>query len=340
MAEEIVACPGCGKKFRIPEGAPGGTFQCTACNASVPYGTAAQKGGAPKAGARGATGAAAGRSAPASSKAAAKAAHSRAKAARRHEAEDEPDERGARRGAPKKDKDQQLVLWLGLGGVAVVAVGAFFLMSKQKPKHYEPAVAPPPPAVAPVTPPPEPTPAPEAQPAGGAAGTQPGAGEPKPAAASGIGEARQATGTGSGWSSDPNVLFVRYDDAPGVTPQERETLDKDVVLFCDRDSGKAGVDARNRLKKQARKAVPPLLSVFEKHWKGKKWEDDAEKFASYQVQQLLMEITKADRPRDFLARFDPRVAVPAKDFETAAKMWTNWWNTKGKDIEKYKDFAE
>src|SRR5687768_6644944 len=38
MAEEIVACPGCAKKFRIPEGAPGGSFQCTACDATVTYG--------------------------------------------------------------------------------------------------------------------------------------------------------------------------------------------------------------------------------------------------------------------------------------------------------------
>src|SRR5262245_50292752 len=41
MSEEIVACPGCGKKFRLPEGAQSGTFPCTACQADVPYGESA-----------------------------------------------------------------------------------------------------------------------------------------------------------------------------------------------------------------------------------------------------------------------------------------------------------
>ena len=41
MAEEIVSCPGCGKKFRIPDGAPPGSFACTACGADVAYGPAA-----------------------------------------------------------------------------------------------------------------------------------------------------------------------------------------------------------------------------------------------------------------------------------------------------------
>ena len=39
MSEQIVACIGCGKKFRIPDGAaPTGEFDCTACGDEVKYG--------------------------------------------------------------------------------------------------------------------------------------------------------------------------------------------------------------------------------------------------------------------------------------------------------------
>ena len=46
MAEEIVSCPGCGKKFRIPDGAaPSGSFPCTACETDVRYGSKPKTGG-------------------------------------------------------------------------------------------------------------------------------------------------------------------------------------------------------------------------------------------------------------------------------------------------------
>ncbi|MHC4471721.1 MAG: hypothetical protein ACYS99_12235, partial [Planctomycetota bacterium] len=40
MADHIVACPSCGKRYKVREGSKPGEFQCTACSAMVPYGGA------------------------------------------------------------------------------------------------------------------------------------------------------------------------------------------------------------------------------------------------------------------------------------------------------------
>jgi hypothetical protein len=342
MAEEIVACPGCGKKFKIPEGAPGGTFQCTACSASVPYGKAA-KGGAKAPAAKAA--------APARAAAAAPAGRS-ASAGRRRGREEPEEEAETGRGGrgqstkAKAKRDQAMVLWMGIGGILILGVGALVLHNRNSKKPAAPTV-PAPTATQPATPEPTAAATPATAPAagtpaptnGGASATQ------KPEEASGIGGSKSAPSTPTAWnmSVPGEELFIVVADVPGVTPQEREALDKDVLLFVDRDSGKAGIDARRRLEKAARKAVPSLLSTFKPIWHGKKWEDDVEKFSTFQVQQLLSDIVKADKPArigDFVARYDPRVPVPAKDFERAARLWTVWWNVAGKDIEKFKAFAD
>ena len=129
------------------------------------------------------------------------------------------------------------------------------------------------------------------------------------------------------------------DLAAGVDRERHHLLAEQSV--ADRDSGRTGTDARARLKKAGKKAIPSLVSVFEQHWKGTKWESDAERFASYQIQKLLAEIVKADRPGgDFVAKFGPGIVVPAADFERAARMWTAWWLGQGQTIETFKDFPE
>ncbi|MCE9636928.1 MAG: zinc-ribbon domain-containing protein [Planctomycetes bacterium] len=348
MAEEIVACPGCGKKFKIPDGAPGGAFQCTACNANVPYGKAAR----PTGPARGAPAKAAAPAAKPAAKGPVKSAHAapaaksaRGAAGKRHARatdDEETDDRGHRgHGGKDRNKDNKTVLWVSVGVVGLVAVIGIALAMRKKPEPA-PVAHKPDPTV--VTPPPAPV-APVVQPTTPAAAGAAGSGDaPKVEGASGIGGTKPSDSTSAaGWSSKGDEIYIHVEDIAGVTPEERSDMDKLVATFVDRDSGKPGIDARNKLKKLGRKAVPALLSAFETHWKGKKWDDDLEKFASFQVQQLMVDISKADRPGgDFVARYVPQdpKSVDAKTFERAARMWVNWWHSKGKNIEKFKDFPE
>lgn len=341
MAEEIVACPGCAKKFKIPEGAPGGTFQCTACNANVPYGKSGKGGrGAPQARAAAGTAVKQTRApAPAAPAAAASRGGSSRRRGREQPDEEAAEERGPR-GRKPKDNTQQTILWVSIGGIAVVALGVFLIMNKRKAET--PTVTP---AVVPAPAPTAPNPAPVVPPVSPANPANPapaGAGDPaKPPEATGIGGAK--TNTSFAGSANMDALFVRIPDIEGVTPQEREAMDKDVATYCDFDAGKAGNDAGTRLRKLGRKAIPALLSAFETQWKANKWDDDRTKWASYQIQEILIWISKADRPGgDFKARYVPQDAksVPATDFQKCARMWVNWWNGPGKSIEKFKDFAE
>lgn len=340
MAEEIVACPGCGKKFRIPEGAPGGSFQCTACNATVPYGKAAPRSGVKGSGANGARSAAG----PARSAAAGARAAGGSSARRRGRADDAADAGDAGHGrAKKKDGEKQAILWTSIGVLVLAGgIGAFLALRKKE----EPAPPPktPAPAAAPAAqdPPPQPAPVAPTPPAAGTPGAGTGEG-PKPEDKSGIGGSKTVAPAG-GSLANLDALFVRIEDVPGVTPQERAEYDKDVALFVDFDAGKAGNEAYKRLKRLGRRAIPALLSSFEAPWKGKKWDDPKEKWASFQVQQLLAEIVEASRPGgDFFARYVPQNhgAVPSTDFQRAARMWADWWlNRGGKDIEKFKEFAD
>jgi hypothetical protein len=355
MAEEIVACPGCGKKFRIPEGAPGGNFQCTACNASVPYGKSAAKGkaaaGAPAAkGAKAAAAAPAGRAAAApagrSARAAAPAAApSRAAASGRRRGraeEEEPEERGRGRGAPKKPDSSKVVLWSSIGVLVLVgAVAAVWAMKKNAPTEPPPkTTATAPAATAPAA---EPQPAPAAPTT--ALPPAPAAEPPKPPESSGIGAAKTNVSSGP---VDLDALFSRIPDVPDVTPQEREVMDRDVALVTDFNAGKDSNDAYNRLRKGGRKSVPAVLSAFSAQWKASKWEADMDKWASHRIQKLLIDIAKADRPgvsasgEQFEARYVPQdpKSVPATDFQRAARMWVRWWNETGHKIEKFKDWAE
>lgn len=355
MAEEIVSCPGCGKKFRIPEGAPGGTFQCTACEASVPYGKAAAGAAAQPARAGGAGRPSAASPAKSPAKGAAPVARAGkpepraggraaagARAGKRGRGRrEEPDEEagGPRR---RREKMSSATLFSIIGGV--VLVGAVVAIAMSRKSAEEPAPKPAPGPTAPVAPTPAPTPvAPTPAPAPTTPEVKPEEGA-KPGDASGIGGAQQAAGKGTYgglFSSPGDQLFVRHPDLPGTTEAERAQMDKDVGLFADRDSGRAGTDARARLRKMGKKAIPSLVSVFEQHWKGTKWESEAERFASYQVQKLLADIVKADRPGgDFYAKYGPGIVVASADFERAARMWTAWWLGQGQTIETFKDFPE
>ncbi len=136
MSEEIVSCSGCGKKFRIPDGAPPGAFDCTACGASVAYGGAAAvaTGGARpsrssgrkrgKSSRRSSRSAAAAKgSATGSAKGSSKSRRGR----RSRDAEPEPEETGrrGRRGARGRERPEKqsktLPLIIGIMGCVLLA---------------------------------------------------------------------------------------------------------------------------------------------------------------------------------------------------------------------------
>ncbi len=358
MAEEIVACPGCGKKFRIPEGAASGTFQCTACQTSVPYG----KGAAPIRAGAAAPAAKAGRAAPAAGPTAAKAvagkavadkaggrtaskrmrtAHSHSKVAH-GKATQRVDTHEARKSSTKA-----LVLAI-TGGVILLGVAAWAVTRKDAQTSAPPLAKGTIPSGmqdisgtgGPVKPPVDSQPVAPAEPVAPAptATTEP----PKPKD-SGIGGASSKDSRDYGqWFRAPDEqTFIVFDSVAGTTPEERAEMDKMVTDFVDRTSGRPGIVAEGKLERLGRKAIPALLSVFKKHYEGQKWKTEEEQFAAYQVQVVLRRVVKASGPpSDFVAKFTPHVEVPPEHFQRAAKMWTAWWLGGGKDLETFKPLPE
>lgn len=361
MAEEIVSCPGCDKKFKIPEGAPGGTFQCTACSATVPYGK-----GAAKVAAQGKSAPPAKSTPPARAAAPAKPAPQKAAApAPSRAAAQEPESprsssRDGRRGKKQKEAAPKQKSEKIPGGVLALMIGAGLLvvfMIVKVSMTSDPATVPPPsgdgpPATGPSQPttgagtqpatPPAATPPSSTKPAGGGGSSDDD--DPLKPKASGIGGATAADSGGrSSWFKKPwDELFAGIEPVPGTTEEEAKKLAEDAVLFANMDGGRDSDRARDRMKKAGRKAVPYLLGILGKHaTTGEKWGNDKEKWASFQVQQLLTDICKGSSPnKNWFARFAPRTEMPVADFERAARLWTSWWRAEGHALETFKPFEE
>jgi hypothetical protein len=342
MAEEIVACPSCGKKFRIPEGAPPGSFKCTACGAEVAYGAEAAPEPPARAGGglqRGAGAAKAGRRRAGRGARRGKARRSRAAA----EAPDREDRRAEReRRQQDKGANTGAIVASVMGGLAVILLLFLALRPKDKP------------------PAPEITDSPEAGTAaltseggdGTPAGTEPAGtgGETVPTTEPAGGEdengAEEESGIGGTHSrrmSSRDVfrlpaaeIFVVYPHLESTPESERERIDELTRFLVDRDSGRKGIAAQNDLEKIGKPAVPALLST----WKGRTWDNEDDQLATDIVQRVLRKIAKDDGPSsDFHARFVPHEPIEPSKFERAGRMWIAWWLTKGIDIEKY-EYAE
>jgi hypothetical protein len=362
MAEEIVACPGCAKKFRIPEGAPPGSFPCTACGVDVPYGAKAPAPAARQAArpaAKAAASAAASRPAQPARQQAAPARP--AAAAPRRAAAAEPAERPSR-GRRQRDDDYAPpekkgmhpgALWGGIGGVVVV-IGilayAFRTPAVEHPTFVPPtgSTSPTPPAAAPkaATPAPEPAPAPvSATPPAAAPAPEPAAVAPKPA------DAPKPAAVAPKPADPPKpseparpagasaMLGQPVADVAGVTAAERSDMDRMVALAMDLGSGKDGSTAEANLVRLSKKAIPALLSAFSKQYSGSKWGTEAEQIGAEKIQDVLHRIAQADGPNskvDFTAHFLPGALSPPEDFEKAARMWMDWWNAKGSNLDKYR----
>jgi len=357
MSEEIVACSGCGKKFRIPEGSPAsGKFACTVCEADVAWGAAA-------AGSGGGGRRSSGRSARnKGSKAANKGGASRgARRARGRKTRDEPvaeaAEDGERRGRqgrePKENKTLPLVI--ALMGFVLLAGGLIVAFTGETTDYaaIEAAKAAaaaentsgaiggisssdtPAPIAAPVTPTPV---APTTQP-------EPDSEPDTPADDSGIGSSRTGAAEGKGyryWYLRPaSEIFIPIAPIEGTTDEEISELTRLADLATDFDAGSAGMSAERALSKEGRKAVPFILSAFAEQYNGGKWAEQNEQWGAYKIQQLCRLITKRDGPpSDFVARFAPQGGVPPEHYERAGRMWIAWWMGEGRYIEEFAAYED
>lgn len=339
MADQIVACPGCGKKFKIPDGAaPTGSFPCTACGKDVPWGKSA--GPRP-------TGKAAPAAAPAKAKPAAAAPQvqapvRQAPAAKGRRSRDDDDEPKGKQKGPKEEKlsGGMLAMIIGVVLLVVIIIAVNSGRNDDAPVVQKPTT-PVPVAQQPATPAPA-TPAVAPKPATG--GTPAGAGDSAGSGgndSSGIGGTRNEAKSSYGqWYRAPD-LFGTFDTVEGTTPEERAKFDEDAALFANPNAGREATVAGSRLKKAGKKAIPSILGEFAKQWNAGKWTTDAEKQSSFSLQTLLKEIVKASDPtKGFVARWSRGVEVAPSEFEKAARIWCAWWRSEGKDLTEFKPFAE
>jgi len=335
MAEEIVACPGCAKKFRIPEGAPPGAFPCTACGVSVPYGAqpvAAAKGGA----ARGAAKPAQRTTAAPAARAAAPAQPARAASSQRVSSSRAAPASSRRQPAydeePPKKSNQGLI-W---GGIVLGGGGLIFLVySMTKPPEPAPsspstttqtAAAKPGEQPKPATSKPAEQPKPTEQP-------KPPVEQPKPPTPAA--QPKKPDEPAKPGSSTYASLGQTFASVTGVGDEERGQLDKYVALAMDRDSAREGAEAEGKLIKAGKKSIPSILSAFSKQFNGAKWAGDLDQWSADKLQDILHRITGASGINpDYYPRFNSGESSEA--FQKAATMWISWWNNKGQSIDKFK----
>ncbi len=356
MSEEIVACPGCGKKFRIPDGAPPGSFACTACGADVGYGAAAtaarpargggggQRGGGKRGGGGGKRGGG-GRGAR------------RARGRRAREEAEAPDDEGRggrRRGQPVEKENKTAPVLIAIMGVVLLIGVLIIAFTGDPPNHdIETATAPGVDTTAGgITSSNGETPIPGAtDPDGSGGGTEtPAETTPIPVVQppvdpSGIGssEGGEALPKDYRWWShrDDDLLFEKCTPVDGTTDAEAEEFERTVVVFLDMSSGGDGMRAGRSLEKAGFAAFPHLMNGFVQQYNGDKWTTEADKWASWQCQQVARRMIKATPgPPSLEARFSPGVDVEPEKFYRAARMWISWWKGVGAyrtDFEKFED---
>ncbi len=373
MAEDIVACTGCGKKFRIPDGSPAcGKFACTACGADVTWGP--KRAGAAKAGVARTGGAARGARSGRPAKGARRsrgggpeektsrgARRARGRRGRDDGAAPADEAGGGRRGrVPKEKENKTLPLIAALMG-AVVLIGGLIIAFTRDPPDYaaqaaaasalnragardEPAtgvsnagsVAA--------------TPSEDATGGDGAAPTTPVAPAPptaedEPEEESGIGGANTKQDRPKGyryWYLRPlDELFTDIPPVEGTTDEEAARLRELAARATDYDEGAPGMAAYRDLVREGRKAVPFVLSQLQKAWNGAKWKEKSEQFSCARAQEIVREITKADGPpSDFRVRFPPGPGVEPTHYERAGRMWIAWWKGEGQYIEEFKAYED
>ncbi len=346
----IVSCPGCGKRYSVPPGAPPGQFPCQDCGSVVVYGVKGEPAGPPPRG-------------HGSGK-----AHARAAAAkRRHQRErgqQDDDEEGDRRsrGPVGKSKAQNPVFYLlAMATVGCLVAGFAYLASREKgnpPKGAPPATAstgpgrgaslpvdsaagtaPGVPALAPVASAYVPKPAePESGPASSpfkavarSEGLQPKGETFK--------EAANPPAGGNYGKSQAQLLMALKDarasvvtdlgHLPDTSPDLQGKIDSDVAKVADPNSGSEGIRAQDRLIKIGRPAIPRVLAVASK-LDFAKFKDilDArdECTVADAMDNVLRSITEYDKPPK--VQYSPQFSKLV-EYQQCIEEWYLWWLTVG-----------
>jgi hypothetical protein len=353
---QIVSCPGCGKRYSVPPGVAPGQFQCQDCSAVVVYGRNA----APPGPARPHGG---------SARSHAKAAAARKKLARERgrrdeESDEEAEERRGGHGdhGPKQQSPMPYVL--GFVALGVLAAVIAFAANKSGKAPAVPSTArqgqkvPDAPGTVPLQ-------AIDQASAGGGAGSHPGPAPapvpaPAPAAGSeappltggirsavrgGIEEKKDAfkeaahppTGGNYGKSQAALLTMLKEDrfsvvmdlgQLPDTAPELAQKIDADVIKISDPMGGGDAIRAMDRLVKVGRPALPRILGIVSKL--------DYSKFPKVieardacvlgdAVDSLMRDITGFDKFTRL--QFSPNAKL--EDYTHTIDSWFVWWYTTG-----------
>ncbi len=342
--QNVICCPGCGKRYSVPPGVPPGQFQCQDCSSVVVYG----KGGGPPQGHPGGGG---------SAKRAGRAAAARRRIHdRRPEEDGEGGERHGGGGSWRRREQANPMLYLaGFLVLALLAGGGFVLVKKSRPA--ETAAAPPP----------------KARPAGGGGSVgaddvaAPAGGEaapkagPAPAApvdtaAAGGGirvESRKSAKseeyekfepaanppTGGNYDKTSAALRIMLkqdrasvvaplDHLPDTAPQTRQKIDEDVAIIADPMVGSEALRAQRRLVQVGRAAIPRVLSAAAKYDFSKyKGMDEARDgcVVADAVDGILREVTSYEK----FARLQYTREGRIDQYQKTIEDWYEWWLSMG-----------
>ncbi len=346
MADAIIACPSCGKKFRVAEETEPGQFDCTNCGTPVPYGAAA----AP---ARAVPARKAGRARPARGRRPASARGRPATRARRGRRgardEDEYD-------APPEKSNTTLWIVLGIVGVMVIGGGLVLILTM----NGDEPVAPPfttagandgsgatdqpaggAPSVEPIqtTQPriPSPPSGIDALPGAGntgTTGTDTTPNVPNPIRDRGTDQDRPAGGRGEPVGDDDSLyglskmrlrplslerLMKGLGHLEETSPELRSEIDKLCSTLVDFFAGRAFIDAQKRLKEIGKPAVPIIIASFMKTGDF----SSREGMTNACVVDEAMRMTVGKPAKMMELR---QMANPSKNqIERTAKGWAVWW---------------
>jgi predicted RNA-binding Zn-ribbon protein involved in translation (DUF1610 family) len=338
MADSIVSCTSCGKKYRIRDGSQPGSFACTDCGAQVSYGAVAQ---ARPAQAR-----------PAKGPARPAAGGKRRQVARSRPASHQRGRRVQREGGPPPKSNAPLYIGLSVLGVVVVAVIAIVAMSSDDPKPvgpgpdvadnsrdpdnidpdtYKPSKRPD--ILNPDLQNEEPDPEPDVKPVD----TK----EPDRIKKTDRSVKEKDLPTSFYELDAMQLRQKRYKDLKEQlkhfddTPEDlRREIDKLCATIVDFHSGSDGPDAQARLAEIGRPAIPMILAAYGK----------AGDLNSREGKTNACVVD--DTLRDMLG--DPAKITPIKPMNMPTKdmvlknaaRWCVWWYTKGHKLEKLKPDPE
>jgi hypothetical protein len=329
MADLVVACPSCAKKYRVREGSKPGQFQCTSCGAAVPYGAqAAPAKAVPARGGPGGGGRGGGRR-PARGRPGRARGGARGRARGRRGGGRYDDEEG-----PPPKSNAALYAILIIAGVVVIGGVAALLLTQGGDEPYtpptdvadeKPATPDPEPAPKPA-PKPEPEPEPKPDPKPEPKPDPKPKPKPKPRKPGELaGMSRAGLATMSYEALVKELDF--YEGTPEDVKSEINTLLKDLV---DYNAGRAQLDAQSKLREIGRHAVPKVVSAFALVGDQGTHEGMVNTII---VQDTLIGIVGNPHNLTELKQF---ARPDKKTIQKVVKRWFVWWYSSGYQAKEFK----